>query len=104
MNRGNLRIENVDAFKKERTLFRKENREALVRSNYQLVGFDLRKIRIEGEIQRDVWRDCVFAGQARIKLDRIVDHTTGIECAGGNLRWDQSGPAFSGLRQSYARD
>src|SRR5262249_32743812 len=87
MHGRNLRIENVDAFEEERTLFWKEDRKALVRRNDKLVGFNLRKVGIEREIQGHIWSDRVLAGQARIKLDRLAEQTGGID-----------GPAFSGFR------
>jgi hypothetical protein len=53
VNRGDRCLKNVDAFEKERTLLRKEDRETLVGCDDKLIGFDLCKVGIDREIYCD---------------------------------------------------
>ena len=87
---GNRRVEDIDAFEEERALLGKEDGEALVRRDDELVCFDLRKVRIDGEVEGDVRRDCVLTGQSGIELDGIIHHAPWIEHARRGLRRSQS--------------
>ena len=78
MHRGDLRVEDVDAFEEERPLFRKENWESLVRSDHQLIGLDLSEVRIDREIERDVRRNAEFSRQPRIEFYWFVNEAARI--------------------------
>ena len=53
VNRRDRCLENVDAFEEERTLLGKEDRKSLVRSDHELIGLNLREIRIDCQVERD---------------------------------------------------
>src|ERR1044072_1063326 len=53
VNGSNRRLKNVDAFEKERTFLRKEDRKTLVRGDNKLIRFDLGKVRIDCQINCD---------------------------------------------------
>src|SRR6185503_3621243 len=74
----NLRLKYFDAFQKERTLLSKEDREPLICCNYQLVRFDLCKVRINCKVERYLRGETVFSGQARIKFYRFIHEPAAV--------------------------
>ena len=71
-------LKQIDAFKEEWPFLLEEDREALVRGDDRCVSFDLRKIRIDREVDRGVRVQCVLSSQAEIKLHRLVHQATRI--------------------------
>src|SRR5881398_3534353 len=68
MHRSNLRVEDVDTLEEERPLFGEENWEPLVCGDDQLIGLDLSKVRIDGEIERDIRSNAELPRQPRIEF------------------------------------
>src|SRR6266480_5913312 len=92
---SDLRSKNIDAFKKEWTLLFKENREALIGSDHQLVRLNLREVGINSEVERNLRRQTVLSRQARIKLDWFVDKPS----ARRHLSDSHRSLALTGLRK-----
>src|SRR6185369_14435452 len=96
-----LRLEDVDAFKKERPLLFEEDWKTLIRCDHQLVRFNLREIRIDGEVERYRWRERVLARDAEIKTNRLVYETAGIGSSGKCIKGERR-LSLAGFRNSDA--
>ena len=88
--RGDRRLENVYAFKKERPLFRKENRKTLVGGNYELICLDLSEVRIDRQVERSAELGVNFA----VRPGSIV--TGSLTMRPGSVER----PAYPGKRQT----
>src|SRR5205085_7181664 len=69
----NRRLKEVYAFEEERALFGEEDREALVGRDHWLIGFDLREVRVDREVERHVRGEAELDAQAGIGFERLVD-------------------------------
>src|ERR1044072_5003346 len=92
-------LEQLDAFKKERSLLLKEDREALVGGDYGGIRFYLSEVRIDGKIEGRICIQRVSRRQSDIKLDWLVNHATGIVRHRIKVR-----QKLSGFGNSQARD
>ncbi len=75
---GNRRSKDVDAFKEERSFFGKEDGKSLVRSDHELIGFNLSEIGIDRKVDGDGRTRNELRGQAGIEPDRFVNDAAGI--------------------------
>ena len=100
VNGGDLCSENVDAFKKERSLLGEEYWKTLIRLYDQLVRLNLCEIGIDGKVERDPGRETVFSSQARVKLDRLIDESSTLR----DLRDCYRSLAFAGFGKREAGD
>src|SRR5882762_11757426 len=99
MNGRDLGIEDVDALEEERPFLRKENREPLVCRDDQLIRFDLREIRIDGKVERDVRRDAVLTRESGIELDWLIHQPARIKHSILQLLTAQSSLSFCRFRE-----
>ena len=97
MHRSNLRVEDVDALEEERPLFGEENWEPLVCGDDQLIGLDLSKVRIDGEVERDIRSDAELPRQPWIEFHWFVNEAPRIFHSGSYLIGGQRGLPFSRL-------
>ena len=81
-----VRVENLFAFEEERALLLKENGKALISCDDGLIGFDLREVRVVGEIKRDRWRQSLLGRQADVGLDGAIDEEAVISDRRAHLR------------------
>ena len=92
------RTENVSAFKKERPLLWKENRETLIRGSDQRICLDLCEVGMHREIESDVWVKTVFTCQSKIEFDWLVNELACVKQAGVDLGGSQRSFSFPCFR------
>ncbi len=72
------RLENVDAFKEERTLFRKEDRKPLIGGDDKLISFDLREVGIDRQIESYSRTGNELERETRVETKVVVHDPAGV--------------------------
>src|SRR6185295_9281926 len=75
------RLKNLDAFEKERSFLREEDRETLVCGDYELIRLYLREVRIDGQIDCHSGTRNELGGQSEIETNRFVHDASGVDGA-----------------------
>ena len=100
VNDVDRRLERVDAFQKERAFLVIEDREPLIDGQHELIGFDLREIRVRRERRIHRRREAEIQRDAGFRID-IAFSKAGRSCRaglGGHAgRDDFERPAFADI-------
>ncbi len=102
VNHADRRLERVDPLEKERPLLGIEDRKPLIERQHELVGFDLREIRIGGERRIQRRREAEIHRDAGLCFRGLVGRTIGTRRAGpcgDRGRHDLERPAFADVDQ-----
>src|SRR5258708_24162838 len=104
MNGLNWGLKVVLALEKERPFLFKEDGKSLIHGNDGLIGFDLRKVRINRGIKSYVWSETELQVEAKIIVRPRIDETSGIQerRIGIELCLGKSRNALAGFRNRQA--